>query len=388
MPARPRPAARRGCPRRSARGGFTLVELLVVIAVIAILVSLLLPAVQQAREAARRAQCQNNLKQIGLALHLYHDVQGSFPTHLTGPGGPGSINGAAVGTGFTSWLVPLLPHLDHGPLAEAVDPAAAFADAREYEQATDYQKLTISAGHPNAAVVSTRVPTFLCPSDPAGRNSRALGSANAAPGNYAGNVGWPRQSSWPGGPPIQSQNGLIGLWNPKTPDPWQEPAIRMASATDGLSNTALASERVIADVGIVTSPFGGSFLDHGAPDKMKSYCGGGGGSRSLARWIRYCGGVSHGDPKFTIPHGRAWASGWTLAANAYMHVFPPNMRNCHTYGGEDDGMNIVTASSHHRGGGHVVMGDGRVLFVADEVDREIWWAAGSRNDGRVVGGLD
>ena len=373
--------------RIGGRPGFTLIELLVVIGVIAILVSLLLPAVQQAREAARRAQCRNNLKQIGLALHNYHDVHGSFPTHLTGPGGPGSVGGAAVGAGFTSWLVPLLPHLDQGPLADAVDPAAAFADAREYDDPTDYQVLTISAGHPNAAVVATRVPTFLCPSDPAGRNSDAVGSADPAAGNYAGNVGWPRRSSWPGGRPVQRQNGLIGLWNPQAPDPWQEPAIRMASATDGLSNTALAAERVIAEVAVTTSPFGGAYLGPG-PEKMKSYCGGGGGTRALDRWIIYCGGVSHGDPKFTIPHGHAWASGWTLAANTYMHVFPPNNRNCHTYGGEDDGMNIVTASSHHPGGAHAVMGDGRVLFVADGVDPEVWWAAGSRNDGQVVGGLD
>ena len=384
MSRRPPPSRRR--PRR----GFTLIELLVVVAVIAVLVSLLLPAVQQAREAARRAQCQNNLKQVGLALHLYHDTHGSFPTQLTGPGGPGAVGGAAVGAGFTSWLVPLLPHLDQGPLADAVDPAAAFADARDYDDPTDYQTLTISFDHPNAAVVAARVPTFLCPSDPAGMGfgSGAVGSADAAPGNYAGNVGWPRRSSWPGGPVVRSQNGLIGLWNPKDPDPWQEPAIRMASATDGLSNTALAAERMISDVGLITSPFGGTFLAHGGPEAMKSYCGGGGGTRSLDRWLTYCGGVSHGDPKFSVPHGRAWASGWTLAANTYMQVFPPNERNCHTYGGEDDGMNLVTASSHHPGGAHVLMGDGRVLFVADGVDREIWWAAGSRNDGQAAGALD
>ena len=379
---------RRPPPRRRLRPGFTLIELLVVVAVVALLVSLLLPAVQQAREAARRAQCQNNLKQIGLALHLYHDARGSFPTHLTGPGGPGSVGGAAVGAGFTSWLVPLLPHLDRGPLAAAVDPAAAFADARAYDSPTDYQTLTISAENPNAAVVAARVPTFLCPSDPAGRNSGEIGSANPAPGNYAGNVGWPRRSSWPGaGQPVLRQNGLIGLWNPKDPDPWQEPAIRMASATDGLSNTALAAERVIAELAVSTSPFGGTYLGVG-PEAMKSYCGGGGGTRSLDRWITYCGGVSHGDPKFTLPHGHAWASGWTLAANTLMHVFPPNERNCHTYGGEDDGMNLVTASSHHPGGAHVLMGDGRVLFAADGVDRHLWWAAGARNDGELSWGLD
>ena len=184
------------------------------------------------------------------------------------------------------------------------------------------------------------------------------------------------------------QNGLIGLWNPKAPDPWQQRTIPMAAATDGLSNTLLAAERVIAEVGVVESPFGGSFLDHASPEKMKSYCGGGGGSRPLDRWLTYCGGVSHGDPKFSVPHGRAWASGWTLAANTFMPVFPPNNRNCHTYGGEDDGMNIVSASSHHPGGAQAVMGDGRVAFVSDGVDARVWWAAGARDDGRALETLE
>ncbi|MEM9701204.1 MAG: DUF1559 domain-containing protein [Planctomycetota bacterium] len=374
-PSNPRLAA-------STRDGFTLIELLVVIGIIAVLVSLLLPAVQQAREAARRVQCQNNLKQIGLAVHLYHDVHDVFPTQLTGPGGAGSVDGAAAGAGFTSWLVPLLPHLDQSPLADAVDHSAAFADAKDFDNSSDYRVVSISAGHPNAAIVSTMIPTFLCPSDSATHRSDVTGSANAAPGSYAGNVGWPRRASWPGGQPVHTQNGLIGLFNPKEPDPWQDPAITMAKAKDGLSNTALIAERMISDIPLIDSGFGFSLLGEG-PEPMKSYCGGGGGSRALDRWNTYCGGVSHGDAKYTLPHGRAWASGWTLAANTYMHVFPPNNRNCHIYGGEDDGMNIVTASSHHPGGMHVTMGDGRVTFVPDGVDREIWWAAGSRDDGQV-----
>src|SRR5258708_31972905 len=104
---------------RSRRTGFTLIELLVVIAIIAVLVSLLLPAVQQAREAARRSQCKNNLKQIGLALHNYHDSFSVFP--------PGYIAGSPFVDGETdtspgwSWASMILPQLDQGPLSASIN---------------------------------------------------------------------------------------------------------------------------------------------------------------------------------------------------------------------------------------------------------------------------
>src|SRR5262245_60462030 len=97
------------------RRGFTLIELLVVIAVIAILVSLLLPAVQQAREAARRTQCRNNLKQIGLALHNYHTACNMFPPgYVAGAPYPATTNG-------WSWCAQILPHLDQTPLYEKIN---------------------------------------------------------------------------------------------------------------------------------------------------------------------------------------------------------------------------------------------------------------------------
>ena len=104
---------------RSQRIGFTLIELLVVIAIIAILIALLLPAVQQAREAARRTQCKNNLKQIGLAMHNYHDVNGLFPWggrvgYTTNPGDWGSTQG--------TWIVYALPYLEQDGLYKMINP--------------------------------------------------------------------------------------------------------------------------------------------------------------------------------------------------------------------------------------------------------------------------
>ena len=128
-------------PTPAARRGFTLIELLVVIAVIAILVSLLLPAVQQAREAARRTACLNNLKQIGLAMHNYESALGSFPSgYIYEPGPEGNRSGYG-------WGALLLPYLDQAPVHDQIDFRAPIYDPA------------------NAFVRTRHLPAFLCPTD-------------------------------------------------------------------------------------------------------------------------------------------------------------------------------------------------------------------------------
>lgn len=361
---------------RSSKGtfrprGFTLIELLVVIAIIGVLVALLMPAVQAARETARRLQCQNNLKQIGLGMHNYHGSQGCFPMSTTAAVSYGS----ECGNGFYSWLTGILPFVEQTTLYNSINFNVAMVDACDQTSSSDYVDLTISADHPNAGAAATVVSGFLCPSDSYLLND-VLGSSQPAPGSYAGNFGWPMAVTGFDGenPPLNRHNGFFGVINPNQPKDWQVARVREADFADGLSNTAAVAERLITGVQDYDDLFG-------APISLKSFCGGGGARRSLKRWLTYCGGVSAADPLYSKPHGRAWISGWTLAANSYMHVMPINDRNCHIYGGEEDGVNIVTPSSQHPGGVNVLMGDGRVVFVNEAINMQVWWSIGSRDGG-------
>lgn len=362
--------------QRGVWNGFTLVELLVVIAIIGVLVALLLPAIQAARESARRTQCANNLKQIGLALANYHDQNKQFPTQTTGS----APQAGGCSGGFYSWMVPILPFLEESALYDSIDREVGMMDQCNLSSSATYKGLTISLNHRNAAAAQTSIATFLCPSD-SFEATTVLGSALPAPGNYSGNVGWVKGSLGPAADasPVEKSNGFFGLDNPKERNVWQQPKVSIRQFTDGLSHTAAVAERRVASAQRLAD------LGH-APLSLQSFCAGTTGvSRSLADWNNYCGYVSLPDVGYSTPIGRAWISGWTVVGNTYMHVMPPNDRNCHLYGGEDNGMNIITPSSAHFGGVLVVMGDGHVEFVADEVELRLWWGWGSRDGGEVEG---
>lgn len=190
---------------RARQLGFTLIELLVVIAIIAVLIALLLPAVQQAREAARRSQCKNNLKQIGLAIHNYHDTFNVVP--------PGDLSG---GYTRTSAFVSILSHIDQAPLYNRYDFNKPHTDAA------------------NMQVVSQFVPTYLCPSAVIRRPVPISGcdANNRAPGTYAGSSGsgdpWGTRTA--GNP----NNGLIVNLD--------SGPVRFRDVIDGLSTTLLVGE--------------------------------------------------------------------------------------------------------------------------------------------------
>lgn len=361
-------------PKKTAalvsRQGFTLVELLVVIAIIGILVALLLPAVQAAREAARTMNCKNNLKQIGLALQNYHGARGSFPTNQTGSG---TAQGSSCEAGYFSWHTQILPYLEQSNLFDSID--------FEANMSSDCSSgAPIDAAHPNAIAAATVVEGFLCPSDSTkSDNAVVMGPASPASDSYAGNVGWPVSASG-----FESEretpglhNGVIGLENPGNPSKWHrggKVSIRMIS--DGTSNTVAVAERLIQK---------GATLDEirNAPEQLKSFHLTG-ASRTLETMADRCNaGSTHSDSVASAYLGRAWISGWAPTGPTYMHLLTPNSRHCHFVNLSTDGDFAVTPTSNHAGGVNVVMADGHVEFVTDDIDPRIWWAMGSRDAGEA-----
>jgi prepilin-type N-terminal cleavage/methylation domain-containing protein/prepilin-type processing-associated H-X9-DG protein len=372
--------------KRKAQGvfgypGFTLVELLVVIAIIGILVALLLPAVQAAREAARRMSCSNNQKQLGLAILNYESAHRRFPVTSTGP----TFSTVPNGSGFYSWMVGILPFVEQQSLYESIRFEHPMGDPTSYASSGDYKRYRVSSNHPNAVASEVIIPGFLCPSDSVSLFFES-GAAKTAPGSYAANIGWVRGTSGiQGNSTVLSQmNGAMPVINVSRSSSWFSSKIQSGDFTDGMSSTVMLSERIINNATLVQGPFGMT-LPNRLPTTMLSYCAGSvGPTRSLQGWVNYCKDVSEPDPVYSIPHGRSWISGWTLSGNTYMHVLPINTRNCHLYGGEDNGNNLITPSSRHNGGVLSTYADGHVSFVQSSIDMAVWWAIGTRNGGEVA----
>jgi len=322
--------APRGCspadPLR--RPGFTLIELLTVVGIIGVLLGLLLPAVQAAREAARRVQCVANLRQIGLALHNYHAVHDRFPTSQL------PDKSGVQRNGFSE-LSFILPHLEQGPLFNALNFDFAAVEGPDYPT------------EENHTARNTRVATFLCPSD---------GETNHI-SNYRFNRG--RFGEWTTG---ESYDGAFGT------------APSQATITDGLSNTAFVSERVAGD------------FDPGSQDSVRNVKSPSHGSpgviiRSDAQFIPICLADSPGNWDGTA--GRYWLFSGAMYGN-YSHNGTPNDRrpSC-GFGTRGDwgtgGLN--PPRSYHSGGVNVLMGDGRVTAVADGIAPGVWTAMGTRSAG-------
>ncbi len=225
----------RSSPRRR---GFTLIELLVVIAIIAVLIALLLPAVQQAREAARRTQCKNNLKQMGLAMHNYHDIHNQFPPPFI----RSSLTNNTEGWG---WGVFIMPQLELGNLYNQLNPSAYRLD-----QVLKGDNPALASTAQRTAALQSRLPVYVCPSDandglaPADRHfgggvgtaAGGLGQFRTGLSNYVANWGTRPNATVD---PQPESNGVFICQG----DAPGKGRVRIGDITDGTTNTIMVGER-------------------------------------------------------------------------------------------------------------------------------------------------
>lgn len=330
------------------RPGFTLIETMAVIGIISILIALLLPAVQSAREAARRLQCQNNLHQLGVATQAYIGVSQCFPPAVT------QLTDIQYG-GFFSIQVHLLPYLERAPVFDAINFAVGTWPLNALGAYPGSYMVNISNAS-NATLMNLQVSNFLCPSD---------GGAFAATGNnYRGNVGvgpdWGTLAEFP-----DSGNGLF----PEVGPVW------ISQVPDGLSHTVLFSERLrgsgltkAGGLDPARDIYSNAIPDYTADQLLKA-------CRIASRPSNRHGSTSSGEMWF-----------WTGRNNTlFNHAQTPNglIPDC-AFGGSIPPTDMSTARSLHPGGVNAAMGDGSVRFYQETIASAVWRAFGTRNGGEVV----
>lgn len=332
------------------RRAFTLIELLVVIAIIAILIALLLPAVQQAREAARRTQCKNNLKQIGLALHNYHDVHSILPPAFV------IRDGATLSPQFFdrdhhtgTWTIHVLPFID---------------------QASLYSNFNASEGIGSAAnqgVIRTELQTFKCPSDPFSDSPFA---ADSSQGSQAMNVG-------------ARYDGLVGArgcyainLNPGSPALGANPTSPLELANDPPVVRGIAGANVSFKFRDITDGLSNTI----AVDEIRA----GINSAQDARGV------------WGMPAVGSSAVAWHATGNAFtpndcdpnaddLEFIDPDNTIC--MGGHEDwpsGNLQAPVRSLHTGGVQVILCDGSVRFVSENVDTGVWYSSHTKSGGEIA----
>lgn len=347
------------------RLAFTLIELLVVVAIIAILIALLLPAVQQAREAARRTQCRNNLKQLGIALHNYHDNQLRFPEGAGGPGYSGMP--WEVTTGLLSPQVALLPYVDQMPLYNEI-PLDGRVWLPPWNDST-------TPGY-NYSGWGRTLPHLVCPSDIQLSDYNGLG-----PKNY--------RTNW--GHRVEFSDHIDNHWQNTTGVFSFNGSVRMRDVLDGTSNTIAMSELCGGNAGDASDIRGNVAWNVPGMSANAAVCR---ATASSGRYLAAVRGVHVNN--VTESPGSRWCEG-RLYYEGFNTVLPPNSPSCAS--GADDGWGIFSASSRHVGGVHVLLCDGAVRFISDSIDAGnsaadptasnqvygVWGGLGSRESGEALG---
>ena len=308
----------------SRRKGFSLIELLVVVVIIALLAALLFPALQQAREAASRIRCVNNLKQLGIACHNYHEAQLYLPV-------------GQVGSTRLSAHSLLLPHLEQSPLYQSIRYDRPVSDPL------------------NRPALMQDVAVFRCPSE----SNDTLRPEAGARVNYMANKGsgilW-RDATGPN-TAMPPSDGVM----------YYNGSARLSGVTDGLSNTAFFSERILGDDdNNRVSPIADVFVAVASPLTQDEAA-------------QQCNAIDTSDlsTQYPIPMGAPWLDG----QHCYLHVSPPNTRSCNF---QPVRRAVMPPSSHHTGGVNLLLGDGSVRFVANRIDLQTWRGLGSRSGGEVL----
>ena len=327
--------------------GFTLVELLVVIAIIGILVGLLLPAVQAAREAARRMQCSNNLKQMGLALHNYESTYKAMPVALMG-----NPSGSALDDDGFGWAVSLLPFIEQTNLYNRINPQGtpgALGNAAVFNSL--YPGLTMVPGG------DAKIPTYKCPSsalpDVVPANWAIPGAPNSAPNQFPRSVGYGTNDyktaggscTYPG-KPIGDDSVMHKIRERRH--------VKFGEIPDGLSNTL-----ALVESSYVTSTTSGANRRANPPAPATNF-------RDWPTWIGAFGG---GQDETVRTNGRTNS--------------PPNCqcKPSTMY----QAINDDCAFSYHTGGVQVVFCDGSVHFISENIDMTTWCHLYSKEDGQVLG---
>ncbi|MGL4595542.1 MAG: DUF1559 domain-containing protein [Thermoguttaceae bacterium] len=356
---------------------FTLVELLVVIAIIGVLIALLLPAVQAAREAARRMQCTNHLKQLGLATHSFHDTLNHIPAlsrsqiflqvFLTKASAPTVSNFNNDGWDQVNWAMSLCPYMEFQSIYDSYLNELRTSGANGYWDANPDNNWS--------ATMTTQIPGLLCPSDPEGKANVSVGGTTGR-NSYKGSHG-DSPNYWNN----QYYRGVFGIGSVQ---------IGFSAITDGTSNTMLFSEGCIG-------------VDYAATGQTVK---GGVAKQGLSFWDppancynrRGADGLLTGNTGYDTggnsraPQGRRWASGVDVQSH-FDAVLPPNSPVC--FAG-DYWTSLASASSYHPGGVNITNCDGSVRFVSETINtgntikstaEQINWGGESSYTGASVFGV-